>query len=185
MSTEFPGIPELARRFWVDYTRAVVGVLIVFLFTGSFGALVVFLIQPSATPYLFLASVSMILHLSTFILKDIWSGEIDTEQTEFSSLIYLIASIVVIGVLFSTLLTVASIGASVFAVYAPESVTLLAWGFAAYYPVAEMVLISKGHWTIARLLAFASLVMFGFILDIHRSQFDELPFIGGRHGPFH
>lgn len=182
MSTQYPGYPALARSYWRVFLKATVGLSMVLAFTGALAGLIVLVFLPETLWFFILAAASFVLHGAALFIRDVHRNEYEPDQTSFSSPVILLAMIVLIGVLVSTLLLIASAGA--YAVY-----VLLGWpaivaaGVAAYYPVVDLVLMRNGRWTPAHIVFICTLVILSTLLNVHSSLMRGLPVLGRQKRP--
>lgn len=181
MSTRHPGFPAVAKRYWQAFLLVSLGCGALLVFTGAIAALVVLLFLPEAIWFFLLAAASLVLHTAALFVRDVRNDEYEPGQTAFSSPIVLLAFVVLVGVLLSTLLLVATAGAYV-AVEIFDGPVLVAAGIAAYYPVVDVVLGRRGWWTPGTIAFAGTLVLVSALFDVHRSVIEALPvFGGGRH----
>lgn len=182
MSAEYPGFPAVAKQYWRDYALATLGFAISLVFTGAVGALAIVTLLPAATGFFVLAAVSLVLHWGALFIRDVYSGEYEPNQTTFSSTTALFATIVIIGVFETVLLLIASVGG-----YAVSELlggpALVAGAVAAYYPVSDIVLATRGWKTPGKIAAIATFLVVNTVLNIHRSVVDVIPIFGTRRRP--
>jgi len=182
MSTRYPGLPKVAVAFWLRYPFVVFGVLIYIAFAGGLGAVGAFLIDPTVVALYAVGALSLSLHAAAMFLKDVRTEEYDPDQTNWTSGIQILLIMILMGTLYSTMLLIGASGAFIIAQYSGVSLELAAV-FAAYYPVVDMSLMRRGHWT-PSVVAFrivAEIISLAF--DIHNSLPDELPLVGKNLGP--
>jgi hypothetical protein len=182
MSSEYPGFPTVVKLYWRHLTQAFAGVALAFVFMGSFTALLLSTTFSKALPFFWAAAASLIIHSTALGVKDVWTGQYDPNQTEFASWMQLVALYVISGIFISSLLLIASVGAALMptALGAPPS---LAWVFATYYPVADMVAMRNKIWTPGYTILLGTALLIGIVFDIHQSLLDSLPILGDRHRP--
>lgn len=181
MSKRYPGFPAVAKRYWQAFLMVSLGGGALLVFTGAIAALIVLVFLPEAVWFFVLAAVSLVLHAAALFIRDVQNDEYEPEQTTFSSPILLFAFVVLVGVLLTTLLLVATAGAYI-ASEIFEAPVLVAAGIAAYYPVVDVALGRRGWWTPATIAFVCTLVVVSTIFDIHRSIIEALPVFGrGRH----
>jgi hypothetical protein len=182
MSTEYPGLPSVARGFWYIYLLALAGGLTLLTFTAAIAAVVVLIFTPEAGWFLLIASVGYLLHSAVLLVNDIRTGEYEPSQASYSSAKEIMAVILLVGVYQSTVLLIGTGGA-----FLIEST--LAWpavvavAVAAYYPVADLLLMRQGVKTPGAIAFLAVLIAVDAILNIHQSTVNVLPVIGKRRRP--
>ena len=177
MSTEYAGIPTVARRFWYVYSLAVISGVASFIFTGSFAAVLVLLFAPDAASLFLVASVSYILHSAALFVSDIRTGDYEPSQSSYSTPKELLAIIVVMGTYQSTVLLI-GVGGGMLAQSMLGTSTAIATVIAAYYPVADMVLMRRGWMTPGSIAALVVVMIVDTLINIHKSVVDTIPVIG-------
>lgn len=182
MSTQYPGLPAVALRYWKRYMIATLGMAVTVLFAGAAGAVVVFALVPDAKWYLAFAVGALILHSAALYLRDLRHGEYDPSQTTFSSPIEILALFVLLGVLESTLLLIGT-GLGYGLDNAFGAPFILAAIIGAYYPVVDVLLMRRGWKTPGVAVMIAVALLMSTVIDIHISISKALPIIGTRRRP--
>lgn len=180
MSTEYAGLPAVARRFWYVYSLAVISGITMLIFTGAIAAVIVLLVAPDAVTFFLIASVSYILHNAALFVTDLRTGDFEPSQSSLSMTPKeLLALIIVMGTYQSTTLLVATSGALAF-----QSVLGIPAAFAAvaaaYYPVADLVLMRRGWPTPGEITVRIVIALVDAILNIRELAVGSLPVIGKR-----
>lgn len=181
MSAEYPGLPAVAKAYWTGFIRATISMVLLFVIVGSFAGLVVLSVRPGAMDYFILGATVLVFHLAAFALKDVWLGKYDPAQTEWSSWTLFIAVLILISVFLTTLMLISSFGAHYMASLGSEWATL-AWVFAAYYPVVDLVLIRQGVITPGRLMMTGTAVVISLVFNLHSELVKSVPVIRSRRG---
>lgn len=182
MSVEYSGLPSIARRYWNDYSYAVLAMATLILFTGAIGAVVILTFIPAAKWFFLIGSVSFVLHSAALFLRDVWTGEYEPSQTTFSSVTELLALVVILGTVFSTILLIGSAGSYLLAeVFAWPKIVGVA--LAAYYPVIEIILMRHYKYTPGSIVFVGAVLAVSAVVNIHQSIIDILPIIGNSHRP--
>jgi len=182
MSDKYPGLPEVTRLYWKHLSRAAVAAAIPFIFTGSFAALILSTFEPRGLPYFWLAIAALIVHVAAFMLRDVWSGEYDPNQTEFTSWTQLVVLYIVLAIHLSTVLLIGSLGGLGISGIV-QNTQIAGWAFAAYYPVMDLIWMRRGHWTPGGVALIGSAVVAGMVFNLHQSLVDSLPIIGNNRRP--
>lgn len=182
MSTDYPGIPTVARRYWRDYTIAVSAAVLLLFFTGAVAAFAVNVLLPGSEWFLFISATGLVFHFAALFLKDVWRGEYEPEQTTYSSAGEMLALIIVVGTFLSTLLLIGTYGAHLIA-YSLGMHPAIAAFVAAYYPVADILLMRRKHHTPGAIALIGSVLVINTAINIHHSVIEVLPVVGKRHRP--
>lgn len=182
MREEYPGLPNIARHFWRHYLISVAGFGTLLLFMGAISAIIVRTFLPEAIWYLVIAGLSYVLHTAALFISDLWNGDYDPSQTTFSSAPQVLGVIVVMGVVYSTILLIGTVGAFVLSTVF-ETGWIAAAGFAAYYPVLDTVLMRRKRLSPGAVAFLSVLFILGTVLDIHSTIVESFPVIGKRERP--
>lgn len=184
MTNEYPGLPAVARHLWVNLTAWLIGSTMPLVLVASFVAVLLIALDVPAIGYLVVAAGAFAVHSAAFMYKDVRDGDFDPSQTEFVSLIQGLIVLSIYSVAVSTLLIIGSVGA-----WALESYTglpaMAVWGFAAYYPVADLAVARSGYVTPSGFVALALWKVSGSILDSPISPPDPIPLFGKQGGRPH
>jgi len=182
MSAEYPGLPTVARKYWRDYLISAGAWALVTAFTGAAGALIVLVLLPEALWLYVVAAVSLGLHYAALFVTDVWRGEHEPNQTTFSSPVMLLALVIVVGVMMSAVLLFATwLG------YVAETFlgapAILAFGLAAYYPVADVLVMRRGFYTLGAVAILATVVVIDTVINLRQATLETLPVVGKRRRP--
>lgn len=182
MRRQFPGFPAAAKRYWYLFSVASLGIGALVTFTGAIAGLIVLAFLPEAIWFFALAAVSLVFHSAAFATRIIGDGAYDPDQTTFSSPVTLLATVVLLGAVTSTLLLIATSGA-----YVAREV--LGWSplagavIAAYYPVLDVALERRGWWTPASIVYVCILIFLSTVLNVHRSVIESFPVFYSQRRP--
>ena len=182
MSTQYPGLPTVATQYWRQYTKATAGIGAMVLFTGALGALSVFTLVPDAKWFLVFAIVGIIVHTAALSLRDLRRGEYDPSQTTFSTSAEVVAGFILLGVYESTLLIIGT-GLAYWLSATIGVPFIFAAAVAAYYPIADVLLIRREQKTPGYLAMLVVALLMGTMVNIHISISEALPVIGKRRRP--
>jgi hypothetical protein len=179
MSTEYPGLPRLARSYCRAYLASIGAWALFIAFTGAVGALLVLALVPEALWLYIIAAVSLVLHYAALFIKDVWQGEYEPGQTTFSSPVMILALVIVVGVMEATVLLLATGIGYIAGTYFGAS-TIVAFGIAAYYPVLDTVILRRGHYTPGGMAMMVSILVIDTVINLRQAAFDVLPVVGKR-----
>lgn len=182
MSTQYPGFPRTAVRYWLDFWKASVGMIILLLITGALGALVVLMISPESVWLYAIAAAGFALNSAGIYVRDVREGDFDPDQTNFGSTVEFLALIVMLGAVESTVLflgTATGVAIIEFTTL-PVFAAILA---AAFYPIIDLVLLRRGVPTPGALMMMAMAIVLGGVLNLHKSRFESLPVFGRKKRP--
>lgn len=182
MSTQYPGLPTVARNYWRMYFYAIFGMGSLVIFTGAIAAVIILVVLPSAKWYVAIAALSLIIHMAALFVRDIWIGAYEPSQTTFSSAVQIIAIVTMVGVVNASMLLIGTLGG-----YALETLlglpAICALAIAAYYPILDIVLIRRGLYTPGAIIWLLVTTAISMVLDIHESVLEAVPLIGKRKRP--
>lgn len=182
MSTEYPGLPSLARNYWRDYIYSVVGLTSIVAFTGAFGGIIVLLIIPEAKWFFVLTAVSFIFHMAGLYVRDIWMENYEPSQIALSSASHILAVVILLGVVASTILLIGTAGGYTLHTLL-DTPAIIAGAVAAYYPVLDIGFMRRGRPTPGAITFVMVMTVIDAVLNIHESVIDTLPLIGSRRKP--
>lgn len=179
MSTQYAGLPAVARRFWRAFSIAFVGMSALLIFTGALAAVVVLVALPEAIWYLLIGGVVYVLHTAGMFINDVRSGEYEPSQASHSTATELLTMIIIVGAYQSTILLIGT-GVGYMAETLPGVPVIFAAVIAAYYPVIDTVLLRRGWRSPGALVAGSVLRIASAILDIRDTVMVAIPVIGPR-----
>lgn len=182
MSTEYPGIPTVTKRYWQTYMTAAIGLGISYTFLGSLAGIITLTLLPGASWLFVFALGTFILHTAALFVKDVREGDFDPSQSTFSSKAEYLAMTILWGSVETTLLLVGTVAGYALITLggAPFALGVLV---AAYYPVVDIVLMRRGWYTVGAVVAIIVVAAIDMVVDIHRSWITSLPVIGTRRRP--
>lgn len=181
MSSEYSGIPTAARFYASSYIRAALSFAIITAFSASLGALIIAFAVPEALSFYGIGVGSLILHSAAFYVKEVWTAEYEPGQTEFTSGSQILAYFGVIGIVESSILLTGT-GLAIAATSVGGSF-LLAAALVAYYPVADMSLMSTKYWTPGGVVGHLAVAFLIAVMSLPKKHFNNLPIVGGWRPP--
>jgi len=136
---------------------------------------------PGAEWYYALATVSFVVHIAATGTNDILKGDFEPSQTTYSSAKDVLAVVVVVGILVTTVLLIPTIASYVMLVL--DLPTLAAAVVAAYYPVGDLYLQRRGFWTPTSVAMFVTVAVMVEVVNIHQSVLEAVPVVGRHRRP--
>lgn len=182
MNTEHPGLPTIARNYWRQYVYSVFGMTSLVVFTGAFGAVIILMFLPEAKWYFLLGAVSFVFHMAGLFIRDVRRDAWEPSQTTLSSASQILAIVILLGVVESTLLLIGTIGGYVINTVFELPVVIAAL-VAAYYPVLDIVLMRNDRYTPGALVFLIAILVIDAVINIHESVLSAIPLIGKPRRP--